>query len=152
MRTRRIALPQMNAASTCLTCAAKSLAFSLFRGGDTRCTNGVSCDDDDAFQLFLQKQKRAYGHIPVPRVIRSFRYTLLSTQQCQFLAPDLPCAQHVQSTRRMNVTSPRPSPRGCHLNLWGYIYVEEKASGGPLCGSVVYICGHVGKFCSAMGS
>ena len=75
-------------------------------------------------------------------MIRSFRYTLLSTQQCQFLAPDLPCAQHVRSTRRMNVTSPRPSPRGCHLNLCGYIYMwrrkqAEAPSAGVWCIYVV---------------
>jgi hypothetical protein len=41
-------------------------------------------------------------------VITSFRYTpLLSTQQWQFLAPDRPCAQHVQSTPRFKAFKKR---------------------------------------------
>ena len=41
-----------------------------------------------------------------------FQYFSLSTQQWLLLAPDRPCAQHVQSTRRMRLTVKRPSTKG----------------------------------------
>jgi hypothetical protein len=31
-------------------------------------------------------------------------------------------------------------------DIYGDIYVEERASGGPPCGSAVYICGYVGLY------
>jgi hypothetical protein len=38
-------------------------------------------------------------------------------------------------------------------DIYGDIYVEERASGGPPCGSAVYICGYVGPMivCVAAG-
>jgi hypothetical protein len=45
-----------------------------------------------------------------------FQYISLSTQW-QLLAPDRPCAQHVQSTRRMSLTVNRPSNKGLSLQL-----------------------------------
>jgi hypothetical protein len=41
-----------------------------------------------------------------------FQYISLSTQQWLLLAPDRPCYQHVQSTRRMSLTVKRPSTQG----------------------------------------
>jgi hypothetical protein len=47
-----------------------------------------------------------------------FQYISLSTQW-QLLAPDRPCAQHVQSTRRMSLTVKRPSNKGLTFQLFG---------------------------------
>jgi hypothetical protein len=41
-----------------------------------------------------------------------FQYIPLTTQQWLLLTPDRPCAQHVQSTRRMSLTVKRPSNKG----------------------------------------
>jgi hypothetical protein len=46
-----------------------------------------------------------------------FQYISLSTQQWLLLAPDRPCAQHVQSTRRMSLTVKRPSTKGLPFQL-----------------------------------
>jgi hypothetical protein len=44
-------------------------------------------------------------------------YEGLPTQQWLFLAPDRPCDQHVQSTRRMSLTAKRPSTKGLPVLL-----------------------------------
>jgi hypothetical protein len=48
----------------------------------------------------------------VKSVITFYINIPLPTQQWLLLAPDRPCAQHVQSTRRMRLTVKRPSTKG----------------------------------------
>jgi hypothetical protein len=45
-------------------------------------------------------------------VVTSYEYISLPTQQWLLLAPDRPCDQHVQSTRRMSLTVKRLSTKG----------------------------------------
>jgi hypothetical protein len=48
---------------------------------------------------------------------KCFNTLFLPIQQWLLLAPDRPCAQHVQSTRRMSLTVKRPSIKGLPFQL-----------------------------------
>jgi hypothetical protein len=92
------------------------LPLAAIHGLVTVSTPGPVQNTDSTEQLQVQDYwDRIIGtETTVKSVITFYIYTclLLSTQQWHLALDDRPCAQHVQSTRRMSLTVKRPSTEG----------------------------------------